>query len=81
MSCCPSTILNFFNVATYSFPYTPAMVAAYGSKPRVDVYVYDLVALEFYTNNGAVPVSQIIFDGANVNIDNGGIASGYVKIS
>lgn len=81
MGCCPSTILIFAGVLSASFPYTPAMVAVYGIKPRVEVYVYDMVNNEFYTNNGGVPVSQIHFDGSNILIDNGGIASGYVKVS
>jgi hypothetical protein len=80
MICCPPVIVPFSNALTTVIPYTADMQTKYGTTPRVDVFVYDAVTETYIENNG-VPVVQVKFDGVNINIDNGGLATGQVKIS
>jgi len=80
MACCPSNIIIFAGVALTSITYTPAMLAKYGPQPRVEVFYYDNAAKEFVTLNGQ-PASLVAFNGSTINIDHGGVASGFVKIA
>lgn len=56
------------------------MLAKYGPQPRVEVFYYDNAAKEFVTLNGQ-PASLVAFNGSTINIDHGGVASGFVKIA
>lgn len=80
MPCCPSSITFFADVETTTIPYPDLFKTEFGLKPRVDVYYFDEELGEFYNTNG-VPSSEVKFDGSNININHGGPASGYVKIS
>lgn len=72
----------FFNVATSSIGYTPALEALYGPEPRVNAYYIDPVTNEMTTVNGVFgvaisydPTTHIIF------VDHGGLYSGVIKLS
>lgn len=80
MGCCLSTIVPFTNVTTTTIGYSAPFAAKYGSTPRATVYYWDESTKNFYTNND-IPASLVNFDGAEIFIDHGGPASGYVKIS
>lgn len=82
MACCKPLIQFFSDVLTSTVAYPATLRAALGSSPRVDVWYFDTLLNEYYTDNGT-PGSgtQVKFDGANINIDHGGLASGYIKVS
>lgn len=79
MSCCEQEIQTFVNASTVSIPYTSSMLSLYGSKPTVSVY--------YETNTGyeaAGVFTRVELQGNPINtifIDNGGPATGFVKIS
>jgi hypothetical protein len=60
--------------------YGAALSDKYGPEPRVDVYYRDDVTGKFKLNNG-IPIGSTKFDGSNIILDFGGLASGLVKIS
>ncbi len=80
MACCPSSLTFFADALTTVILYPEAFKMLYGAKPRVNVYYYDIITHDFYTLND-FPGSQVIFNGSEIEIDHGGLASGYVKIS
>jgi hypothetical protein len=73
-------IFPFTSAATFSITWTPALLAAFGNSPSVQVYhltspdTYQLVD---------VTIQQVFNSGVlqQIDIDNGGIATGYVLIS
>lgn len=75
MSCCPSNIIPFNNTAVSVVAYTPAMIATYGQKPKVQVIYYDNG--EYYISNVQ---SSVKFAGNEITIDHGGPATGLIKI-
>ena len=80
MACCPYDIISFADKLTTSIAYPDTLKAIFGQKPRVSVYYWDADVGEFYTLND-FPTSSVIFTGSSIEIDHGGLASGYVKIS
>lgn len=79
MSCCDQEIQTFVNASTVSIPYTSSMLSMYGLRPTVNVY--------YQTNTGyeaAGVFTRVELQGNPINtifIDNGGPATGFVKIS
>lgn len=75
---CDPTFVSFTNAATLTIPYTAAMAAKYGLVPTLKIWLYD-------TNGELVNMSvRQAFDTyppTEIRIDNGGIASGILKIS
>jgi hypothetical protein len=80
MTCCPANIITFAGVAFSSIPYSDTMKAQYGADPQVVVYYYDEATGGFYSTNG-LPGTEIKFTGSTIEIDHGGIQSGYLKIN
>lgn len=75
MICCEPTIEPFTNQSTLSIPYSPFMINQYGAKPNVQVYYKE--GTEYALSND---MSAVRFTGTSIEIDNGGNASGFVKI-
>jgi hypothetical protein len=76
MNCCAPTILPFTNSGGIVIPYTVSLKAKYGNLPSVVVYHID---------NGEYVVANVsaTVDGnpaTEIRIDNGGAATGFVKI-
>lgn len=75
---CEPTIIEFVNEATLAIPYTASLQAKYGDVPTVSVWIRD-------TDGTLVEMGlRISFDDfppSLISIDNGGPASGIVKIS
>lgn len=78
MSCCNPTIIPFFNTATTSVSYGPALQQQYGPAPNVSVSYWDgtqyvasgiMTQIKFDT----YPVTQIV-------VDHGGVSTGLLKI-
>lgn len=75
---CDPTFISFTNQSTLVIPYTAAMVAKYGLVPTIKVWIYDtngeLVNMTVRQAFDAYPPTEI-------RIDNGGSATGILKIS
>lgn len=74
---CNPTFISFINQSTLAIPYTASMQTKYGAVPTIKVWIYE--GLELVN----MSVRQA-FDGyppTMINIDLGGPATGYVKIS
>lgn len=80
MTCCAPYQVPFSNQGTVTIPWTDGLRSMYGAYPKVDVFIYDDEAGEYYDTNGIPGVSRT-FDGTNLFIDLGGPATGYVKIT
>lgn len=81
MNCCPSNVIPFTSKAVLSIPYTPSMQAAYGEAPEIGLFFINSDGT-ISDQNGTYGV-QVLFDpgGNTIMIDNGGVFSGFVKIS
>lgn len=77
MNCCKPTIVPFINVDTLNIPYSAAMRVAYGNVPTVKVYHKDG---EEYIN-AFISVGFVGTPTTQINIGNGGVATGFVKIT
>lgn len=55
--------------------YSAQMVSDYGPEPNVQVY-FQQDGVYFLSDD----MNQVSFDGVNINVDYGGVASGFVKI-
>jgi len=77
MSCCPSNIVPFFDVATSVIPYA----GQFGPEPKVSLYYRDPDTGQWYTVNAFMGTS-VHFDPvlSEILIDHGGILTGFVKI-
>lgn len=75
MTCCEALIRPFTSVATLSIPYGAAEVEAYGTEPNVQVYIFD--GTDYVLSDD---MNEIIFTGSSIDIDFGGIATGFVKV-
>jgi hypothetical protein len=75
--CCIPVIVPFTNAGTLVIPYSLGMRNAYGDIPTVMVYHFDGAELI----KAAVRVTFINNPATEIRIDNGGLASGYVRIS
>jgi hypothetical protein len=75
--CCIPVIIPFTDAGTLVIPYSTGMRNAYGDIPTVMVYHYDDTELIKAT----VRVTFINNPATQIRIDNGGLASGYVRIS
>jgi len=73
-------IFPFTSVSTFSITWTPALLAAFGNSPSVQVY--HLTAPDTYQLVD-VTIEQVFNSGVlqQIDIDNGGVATGYVLIS
>lgn len=79
MSCCNYDTFIFANQSTVNVAYTPSMLAAYGSRPNVEVYYQVPGGFQ-----AAGIFTRIELEGTPINnifIDNGGPNTGFVKIS
>lgn len=80
MPCCNPTIQTFFNVASTTIGYSPAMQEQYGDAPKVNVYYWDgtqYIAAGVFTSialNG-FPVSSITVDHGSDS------ATGIIKLN
>lgn len=75
---CDPTFISFTNQSTLTIPYTASMVAKYGLVPTLKIWIYD-------TNGELVNMSvRQAFDAyppTEIRVDNGGPATGILKIS
>jgi hypothetical protein len=74
--CCDYDIIPFTNVSIMNIAYSVGMRARFGDIPHVKVY-------QNISGEYVEPLISIRLDGyptSNINIDNGGSASGFVKI-
>ncbi len=73
-------IFPFTNATTFSITWTPAMLAAFGNSPTVQVY--HLTAPDTYQLVD-VSIEQVFSLGIlqSIEVDNGGVATGYILIS
>lgn len=74
MTCCAPTIVPFTNAPSVSIVYSPLMQEQYGSRPNVQVYIKE--GEEFVVSD----FNAVVFDGASIEVDNGGPNTGFVKI-
>lgn len=74
---CEPTIVNFFNEATLSIPYTTQLQDKYGIVPSVQVYIYDGMGVP--VNMGITATFDAI-PPTVINLDFGGVSSGVVII-
>lgn len=77
MPCCTPTIIPFQEVATSTVGYTPSLSAIYGSKPKVVVWYRQEDGTYFQSTFG----TQIVFDGSNININHGGVQTGFISVN
>lgn len=75
MTCCEALIRPFTNVSTLSIPYGAAETEAYGIDPNVQVYIKD--GEEYVLSDD---MNQVIFNGSSIEIDFGGVSTGFVKV-
>jgi hypothetical protein len=76
--CCDHDIIQFTNVSVMNIAYSVGMRARFGNVPHVRVFQKVLGQ-----DNYVEPLISVRLDGnptSNINIDNGGLASGFVKI-
>ena len=74
--CCDHTVFPFTNTAIMNIAYSVSMQNRFGVVPHVKVY--HLVSGDYFE-----PLIEIKLNGnstTNIHIDNGGVATGYVKI-
>jgi hypothetical protein len=74
--CCDYDIIPFTSVSIMNIAYSVSMRARFGNVPHVKVY-------QSISGQYVEPLISIRLDGnptSNINIDNGGIASGFIKI-
>jgi len=75
-----TSMQSFTNAATVSIPWTAGLAAAFGNSPTIQIYhetspgIFQLVD---------VTVEQVFIAGVlqSIEVDNGGLATGYVLIS
>jgi len=75
-----TSMQSFTNVTTVSIPWTAGLVAAFGNSPSIQIYhetspgIFQLVD---------VTVEQVFIAGVlqSIEVDNGGVATGYALIS
>lgn len=81
LNCCVPVVIPFTNVPSLVINYTAAMREAFGVIPTVFVYHLDPT---FYNPDEYIKANvEVKFDGSpatQIKIDNGGNATGYVKI-
>lgn len=75
MTCCSPLIQPFTNVSTLSIPYGASETEAYGADPNVQVYIHD--GTDYVLSDD---MNQVVFNGSSIEIDFGGIATGFVKV-
>lgn len=73
--CCPPTIFPFGAALQTIINYTAAMIVQYGVDPNVQVYFQD--GTEYVLSDD---MNMVKFDGVNITVDNGGAATGFVKV-
>lgn len=76
--CCDHTIIPFTNAAVVNIAYSANMRNRFGSVPHIKVYHQDPD-----TGEQIEPMIAIKIDGrptTNIVIDNGGMATGFVKL-
>jgi len=78
MRCCDYDIIPFTNVSIMNIAYSVGMRTRFGNVPHIRVF-QKLLGQDEYVE----PLISIRLDGNptnNINIDNGGVASGFIKI-
>lgn len=78
MPCCNPTIQPFFNVASTTISYGPAMQEQYGNAPKVTVVYWDgtqYVAAGIFTS-----IAFTGFPVTSVTVTHGGVSTGLIKI-
>jgi hypothetical protein len=75
VTCCDTIQQPFTNVATVSVPYGAFEKQQYGSTPNVQVYIFD--GVDYVLSDDQ---NQIIIEAGTIEIDLGGIATGFVKV-
>ena len=76
MRCCDYDIIPFTNVSIMNIAYSVGMRARFGNVPHIRVW-------QLFNGEYVEPMISIRLDGnptSNINIDNGGPASGFIKI-
>jgi hypothetical protein len=80
MSCCPPTIITFYNVPSTTVDYSQALRDLHGRVPKVEVSYWDEDNDEYYLSTAnrvslhGSPVSSII-------VDHGGSGTGILRIT
>ena len=80
MGCCQPYEIPFGNASSIEVAYTDDMKRNLGPFPKVEVFLWNEEAGQYYSTNG-IPGMEIKFNGNTVHVDFGGTADGYVKIS
>lgn len=75
---CEPTLIQFTNQATMSIPYTAGLQAKYGIAPTVTVWIYDYRGILI---DAGLQVTLDAFPPTVINVDMGGLASGFIKIN
>lgn len=90
MTCCDATIIPFSNSAMLTVAYTAAMRSLYGNVPTVVVYHYTEASVPIqgvlqddheYVRMDGIKIAFVNYPATEIRIDNGGPASGFLKIS
>lgn len=75
MSCCNPIQQAFTNVSSVSVPYDAFEKAQFGKTPNVQVYIFD--GTDYVLSDDQ---NQIMVESDSIEIDLGGIATGFVKV-
>jgi hypothetical protein len=77
--CCTPTIIQFANETQTIINYTQEMRDKYAFPPKVYVYYFDPVSLEYVLS--VLPLTSMRWNGDTLTIDHGGPQSGRVVIT
>lgn len=75
MNCCEPTILPFTNQSTTSIVWDANKQSLYGSRPNVQVYYKE--GAEYVLSDD---MNAVVFDGSTIEVDHGGVGTGFVKV-
>lgn len=80
MSCCNPIIVPFFNKASSTVSYGPALQAQFGPAPNVTVTYWD--GTQYVAAGVMTQVSLVGFPVTSITVDHGGdLLTGLIKIS
>lgn len=77
--CCEPTIVPFANVSQTVISYTQDMRDKYAFPPKVYVYYYDTITLEYVLS--VLPLTSMRWVGSTLTIDHGGPNSGRIIVT
>lgn len=77
--CCQATVIQFANVSQTVINFTQDMRDRYAFPPKVYVYYFDPVSLEYVLS--VLPLTSMRWNGNVLTVDHGGLSSGRIIIT